>query len=224
MFGLCVYVRVAKYVYDLYIGYTPPPSFPPSRYSQWETDKRVYYYEVLFEFCDSVIASIESKKTGDNSVHTVITALQQAIPTLHLSHIADDNTSPSALTTPRTKEFLNSSSTKFLNSSKEFLNSAGRLGLADLSTRKGSVYQYPNIPIYFRQYLLDTLTAFDLDCNGYLTIKEIEALLAVINMPHLTVSHFFEEEVSVHVCVCVFAYMYGYVCVRCIFAWICMYM
>lgn len=135
-------------------------------------DGRIYYYEVIFEFCDSVIASIENKPSGDTDVISVISHLQA-----QQKH-----------QTPAVK-----TSNKFLTPKK---SARLRLDIADESVRKGSVFQYPNIPIFFRQYLMDTLTAFDLDCNGYLTEKELQTLLEVINIPDLTMKHLMEDGVS----------------------------
>eukprot|EP00981_Chlorochromonas_danica_P000713 scaffold156_cov173-Ochromonas_danica.AAC.1 len=84
-------------------------------------------------------------------------------------------------------------SAKFLTPIKQNLRHS-RVDLAEESLRKGSIFQYPNIPIFFRQYLMDTLTAFDLDCNGYLTEKEILSLLEVINIPELSLNKLLEEE------------------------------
>jgi hypothetical protein len=147
------------------------------QYSQWDTDGKIYYYEALFEFCDTVIASIESKQHGDNNVLTVI-------PKLMVEEIATDR--------HHVRTHAVDSSNKFLLSSKK--DAPGRLGLAEASMHKGSVYQYPSIPIFFRQYLMDTLTAFDLNCNGYLTDPELTSLLEVINISHLSVKDFLNEE------------------------------
>eukprot|EP01034_Spumella_vulgaris_P029703 gene29703-36795_t len=59
--------------------------------------------------------------------------------------------------------------------------------------RRETLAQFPNIPIYFMQYLHDTVEAFDLNCNGYLNNEELEQLLEVLNIP-LTTAEFIGHE------------------------------
>lgn len=166
-------------VYDLplsELGFTQGELDAIRQYSSWENDGVVYYYEVLFELGDSVIASIEGKRSGEKDVFAVLSKLKEQ-GVHHETH---------HMITPAVR-----SSSKFFTA-----KAGGRLNLAEASIRKGSVYQYPNIPIFFRQYLIDTLTAFDLDCNGYLTEKELATLLEVLNVPELTMRNFMEEGID----------------------------
>jgi hypothetical protein len=45
-------------------------------FTEWETDGRVFYNEVLFELSDSVLAAIEAKTEGESDVMAVVRKLQ----------------------------------------------------------------------------------------------------------------------------------------------------
>ncbi len=143
-------------------------------WSEWEIDGNIYYYETLFELSESMIAAIESKVGGDTDVHRVI-----------------ESTSTKTKKKPDEKpaELSKASSRKSV-----IANSNDFAGI--LEKKASTLNQFPSIPLYVRQYIMDTITAFDLDLNGHITEEEIVALLQVINIPSLTTEHFFSQKVS----------------------------
>jgi hypothetical protein len=142
-------------------------------WSEWENDGKIYYYEALFEFSESIITSIENKADGDADVLRVIAKLSGQV----------QKPQPPELTrsTSVSRKSVIAAPTDFGNFSER---------------RSTTINQFPLIPLYVRQYLIDTITAFDLDLNGHITEEEITALLQVVNIPSLTLDHFFSKKVS----------------------------
>ncbi len=63
--------------------------------------------------------------------------------------------------------------------------------------RRETIAPFVNIPIYFMQYLFDTLEAFDLNCNGFLCKNELLQLIEVVNIPITVEDIFVGEEIEV---------------------------
>mmetsp|Transcript_98 Transcript_98/g.167 ORF Transcript_98/g.167 Transcript_98/m.167 type:complete len:752 (-) Transcript_98:341-2596(-) len=70
-----------KYMYKLplaELGLTEESITGMRDWTEWETDGRVYYNEVLFELADSVLTAIETKEDGNNDVVAVLEALDKS--------------------------------------------------------------------------------------------------------------------------------------------------
>lgn len=130
------------------------------RHSDWEHDGMIFYYEVLFEFSESVISSIENKEEGDNDPSSILDKVT-----------SDDFPIPTPVFAPLSPVLLKS--------------------------RQSSINMFPKIPMFFRQFLLDTMTAFDFNCSGYLTENELQYLVQSINIPLLTIETFLGLNVRV---------------------------
>ena len=61
--------------------------------------------------------------------------------------------------------------------------------------RRDTMMQFQNIPAYFMQYLIDTMEAFDLNSNGYLSKDELAQLLEILNI-NIDLSDFSPEDVD----------------------------
>ncbi len=168
------------------------------QYCSWENedDGRVYYYESLFEFTESIITAIDNKPSGQNNVLAVIQELN------------DEAQGNSRLSPTREIVKLSAKRDKFANPilSRQTSNmsmSAPASALASprfaesfvLSEKRKefAVLKFPKIPFYLREYIMDTLTCFDFDVNGTLCRTELENLVPALNIPTLTVDEFFEN-------------------------------
>lgn len=61
--------------------------------------------------------------------------------------------------------------------------------------RRDTMLQFQNIPAYFMQYLIDTMEAFDLNGNGYLSKDELAQLLEILNIS-IDLNDFSPEDVD----------------------------
>ncbi len=51
------------------------------------------------------------------------------------------------------------------------------------SSRRTLSIRFGNIPVYCRQYVIDTVAAFDMDCTGYLKEADLVKLLEALQIP-----------------------------------------
>jgi hypothetical protein len=154
------------------------------QFCAWENqdDGRIYYYEVLFEFAESVMTAIENKSSGDKDVKSIINVASKSIKStkLDIENISND-----------------AQASKVLKSSNSIRNLEGReFQAASSKLKRMSTIQFPKVPIYFKQYLIDTLLAFDFDLNGFLTRNELDSLGSAMNIPALDASRFLGDQVS----------------------------
>jgi hypothetical protein len=162
------------------------------QFCTWENedDGRVYYFESLFEFTESVITAIENKTTGESDVLKVMDSLipPEAAPSPTSSAIK--------VNAKKTKSFgpvarqLSSASTFTASSTPASPRFEHSQVLSD-KKRVTTVAKFPKIPLYLREYILDTLKAFDFDMNETLSPNEIESLVPTLNIPTLTTIEFF---------------------------------
>lgn len=63
------------------------------------------------------------------------------------------------------------------------------------SSRRTLSIRFGNIPVYFRQYVVDTVAAFDMDCTGCLKEDDISLLLETLHIPRdvLSVQQFIDN-------------------------------
>lgn len=151
------------------------------QYCAWENadDGRIYYYEVLFEFAESVITAIENKSSGEKDVTVIVNQL-----TSSLLKSPDKKLDLASLN-------VDSPTKKVLQSSNAFRNLEGKeFQQASAKISRMTTVKFPKIPIYFKQYLVDTLIAFDFDMNGFLTRNELDSLSQSMNIPGLEADKF----------------------------------
>lgn len=125
-------------------------------------DGRVYYYEALLEFAESVVTSIENKEDGDeeDGGRDVIAIIDRLV---------------------REKEDAEANEDQ-VGADLNFDIDRVKYALASSSRRTTSA-KFSRIPLYFRQYVYDTVAAFDLDCAGTLTNEDLTKLLELLQVP-----------------------------------------
>lgn len=165
------------------LGFTATDIETIQQFCAWENedDGKIYYYEVLFEFAESVMTAIENKSTGEKSVKNIIALVSKNIKS---SKLDIDNIVPDV----RTSNVLKNSNSIRNLEGKEFQAASSKL-------KRMSTIQFPKVPIYFKQYLIDTVLAFDFDLNGCLTRNELDSLGAAMNIPALDSSRFLGDQV-----------------------------
>jgi hypothetical protein len=160
-------------------------------YCSWENDDdgRVYYYEVLFEFAESVMTAIENKPHGEKDITRVIQSLspsaEEKAPTPTKASVRINATKDIG---PLGRQ---SSSVTRQMSGVTSNPSSPRFEKRKMTT----VSKYPKIPLYVREYVLDTLQAFDFDLSETLSRNEVESLVPTLNIPTLTIDEFFKKTV-----------------------------
>lgn len=153
------------------LGYTTEEISLVKATSDWDNDGLVYYYEAMMEFSESVANAIVEKETGDRHISRVIERLTE--------------NNDVAMNKP-----MKLASQNFDMNRGNFVSMSGRRGYDPC----------PNVPVYFRQYIMDTLWAFDFDCNHYLTSNELTSLIQTLNIPSLTLESFLKNGVRLSVC------------------------
>jgi hypothetical protein len=157
-----------------------------------EDDGRVYYYEALFEFAESIIAAIENRSDGGETdvIEIVKKIKDEKIPTPRTERI---KTNAAKTPAPIGRQFSTASNSVF--SSGQITPRFDQSFVLSEKRKQTTVAKFPKIPLYLREYILDTLSAFDFDLNGTLSKNEIESLVPALNIPTLTVDEFFDKMV-----------------------------
>jgi hypothetical protein len=140
-------------------GFVPRDIELIQKSSAWDIDGRVYYYVALLEFSDSVVSAIEYKDAEDDSDggRDVIKIIDRLTKESENKVSNEDHLG----------EYITFSMDRAVYASKS-------------SSRRTLSIRFGNIPVYFRQYVIDTVAAFDMDCTGYLKEDDISLLLETL--------------------------------------------
>jgi hypothetical protein len=130
--------------------------------SAWDIEGRVYYYEALLEFSDSVVSAIENKDVDDD---------------------ADSGRDVIKIIDRLTKEKEDKKSNEDRLGGDITFGMDRAVYASKSSSRRTLSIRFGNIPVYFRQYVIDTLAAFDMDCAGYLKEGDVSKLLETLQIP-----------------------------------------
>lgn len=149
-------------------GFVPRDLELIKKSSAWELDGRVYYYEALLEFADSVVTAIENKEDDDesNGGRDVIKIIDRLTKEKEDKEENEDKLGGN----------INFSMDRAVYATKS-------------SSRRTLSIRFGNIPVYFRQYVIDTVAAFDMDCSGYLKEQDLVKLLETLQVPQDTLNY-----------------------------------